>query len=577
MIVCYDIETDNLLDKLTKVHVIGILVEGAHEVQSYHDDPSLPRQGSIAMGLEVLELAEERWAHGGASFDEPALRRVYPGWSPRGIMRDSLIAARVVWPGQYLKEIDATNVKRGRRFPGNLIGRHSLEAWGHRLRDQKGESPSSWAHLTADLVEYNRQDCVVLSLLRTRILAQAPSIESLELETEFARICAAQESRGFRLDGAAVADLTARLTTRRAELNELLRAEFPDFRDTYTTPKKHLERERITPFNPISRAHIARGLQEKRGWKPQKFTPTGQPQVDEEVMATLPWPEARLIAERLLVQKRLGQVAEGAQAWHKLVQPDGRVHGRMAHNDCVTARCAHSRPNVSAIPKVSKPWGPECRRCWVASPGHKLVIVDAAGIDARMIAHYSYKFDGGEFAKLLLESDIHTRNAEILGCPRDAAKAAFYGILYSAQGKKVGQILGVGPVRGKALRQKLLDSLPGLNKLIRAVEASARQHGWLRTLDGRRLWVRKPNAALNTLAQGAAAITMKRAVTGAGPWTRAYQVAFVHDEIVCDVPDALADECAAALVAAVKAAGEHYRLKIPLDAHAAIGVDWSCK
>lgn len=578
MTLLLDCETNGLLPELTKVHCICLHRPGEAAVRRYHDQPDLcARDGSIAMALEEAELADELWAHNLLGFDLPALRKVYPGWKPRGRLRDSLIAARVVWPEEQLKTMDATACRRKRAFPPKLIGRHSIEAWGYRLRDLKGESPASWAHLTPEMVDYCAQDVAVLALLVKRIRSHEPSEASLDLEQAFARLAEAQEERGFRLDAEAARSLVAALTVRRAELNELLQAAFPPFRDAYVTPKKRIEKVRVTPFNPNSRAHIARGLREKHGWRPEKFTGTGQPQVDEAVVAALEYPEARLIGERLLVQKRLGQVAEGENAWLKLVKEDGRVHGRMAHNAAVTGRCTHSRPNMSAVPKMGRPWGPECRRCWVASPGNRLVVVDAAGIDARVIGHYAARHDGGDFARLLLETDIHARNAELLGCSRDVAKGAFYAILYGAQGPKVGRILKVGPAKGTAARQKLLDSLPGLGRLIRSVETAARARGWVKTLDGRRLWVRKINAALNTLAQGGAAILMKKAIVLAEEWTGPYMVMFVHDEIVLDVPAALAERAAAALVSAVKAAGEGYGLRIALDAHAAIGADWGCK
>ncbi len=529
------------------------------------------------MALEVMENADELVAHSLLGFDLPALKKVYPGWSPRGKVRDSLVVAQTIWPREHLKDLDSTNIRRKRAFPKNLVGRHSLKAWGYRLKDLKGESPSSWAHLTPEMLRYCQQDVQVLALLWKRIQDNAPTEAQIELEQAFYLIVEAQVARGFRMDLLAVTALITALTARRAALNDALSAAFPAFSDEYTTPKKMLKRTRVVPFNPNSRAHIARALTEKYDWRPRQFTETGLPQVDEAVIGALDYPEAKLILERLMLKTRLGQIAEGKSAWFKLVNDDGRVYGKMAHNSTITSRCSHSKPNLSAVPKMDKPWGLECRRCWVASPGHKLVIADATGIDARMIAHYSARFDNGEFARLLLGGDIHTRNAGLLGCSRDQAKGAFYAILYGAQGPKVGKILKVGPAVGKTKRDALLASLPGLGKLIRAVEIDAKARGWLRTLDGRRVWVRRTNAALNTLAQAAAAIVMKQAIVLASAWTAAYQVAFVHDEIVLDVPVSLAEQSAAALVEAIKAAGVHFKLRIPLDAHSAIGDDWSAK
>jgi DNA polymerase I-like protein with 3'-5' exonuclease and polymerase domains len=576
--ILFDVETNGFLGTLDRIHCACLLSPGDPAVRRYHDQPDLaPRDGSIAQALALLADADEIWSHNYLGFDKPAIQKVFPEWRTRARERCSLVAARTVWPEEHLKGLDATNVKRKRPFPGNLVGRHSLEAWGYRLRDRKGESPASWEALTPEMIDYCAQDVIVLDLLVRRIRSHSPTDEQIELEMAFSQIVAAQEERGFRLDPVAVQDMVQKLTVRRAALNDELGRAFPPFRDEYETPKKKIRKVRETPFNPNSRAHIARALTERHGWRPEAFTPCGQPKLDEAVMATLDYPEAKAIGERLMIQKRLGQVAEGDGSWLKLVGKDGRVRGKMPHNAAVTGRCTHSRPNISAVPKMGRRWGPECRRCWVASPGNSLVVVDAAGIDARVIAHYSSRLDGGEFARLLLETDIHTRNAEVLGTDRDKAKQAFYAILYGAQGVKVGKILKVGPVKGKAARARLLASLPGLGRLIRSVEAKAKSAGWVRTLDGRRLWIRKTNAALNTLAQGGAAIVMKKAIVLARRWTAEYQVAFIHDEVVLDVPSHLAPQAAEDVSAAIKGAGEHFKLRIPLAAHAAVGPDWTAK
>lgn len=578
-VLVYDTETNGLLDELDRIHVLCLLDPGDPTVRRYHDQPDLcPRDGSIREGLEVLGAADERWAHNAIGFDEKAIRKVYPDWAPRGKVRDSLIIARTVWPDQELASLDAITLRKRKHFPKNMVGRHSLEAWGWRLKDQKGEKPSSWRHLTPEMVDYCAQDVIVLELLRRRIMAHAPTEAQIELEQAFAPIVQGQIDRGFRLDTGRVLELVAYLTARRAELDHEIRASFPDFTDEYVTPKKKLRKTRKTVFNPNSRAHIARALTEKHGWKPTAFTPSGQAQVDEAVIAVLPYPEAKVLAERIKIQKTLGTIAEGDGAWLKLVKDDGRVHGYMAHNAAVTGRCTHSRPNLGNVDTR-----PELRRCWVASPGHKLVIGDASGLEARVLGHYAARFDGGDLARTLLEGDVHKRNQEtikaLLGWEpaRVDAKRVFYGILYGAQDKKVGLILGKSPVVGKRVRDAILSGLPGLGKLIAAVQADAKSRGWIRTLDGRRLWVRSQHAALNTLVQGAGAILMKQAIVNAGPWAAQYQVGFVHDELVWEVPTELAGEAAAALEAAIVRAGEQFNLRVPLASKVVVGDDWSAK
>jgi DNA polymerase I-like protein with 3'-5' exonuclease and polymerase domains len=211
------------------------------------------------------------------------------------------------------------------------------------------------------------------------------------------------------------------------------------------------------------------------------------------------------------------------------------------------------------------------------------VVADASGLEARVMGHYAARFDGGDLARVLLEGDVHARNqASIkqlvgLDVTRTDAKRVFYGLCYGAQDAKVGAILRRTPEVGKRVRDAILAGLPGLGRLIAAVTADAGSRGWLRLPDGRRAWIRARHAALNTLVQGTGAILMKRAAVLAIPWTSRYQVAFVHDELVLDVPEEDAAVAADAVGAAIVRAGAWYGFRVPLAAHVEIGLDWSCK
>lgn len=576
----FDVETDGLLPELTKVHCF-VTNDGGPEFLRFHDDPHLPREGTIADGLALLAEADAIIAHNGIGFDVPALQQVYPGWAPRGRVYDSAIIAAAVWPDEHRKASDHAS---RRPIPGNLVGRNSLESWGHRLGEHKAGFSKDFSRLTLDMLTYCAQDVVVLDRLVKRIEKTGIPPLAVELEQAFAAQVRRQIDRGFRLDLRKVDAVVARLAERRAELDAALADEFGTFTDVYYTPKKQLRREKVTPFNPNSRHHIARAFRERHGWRPKAFTDTGAPKVDEAVLATLDYPGAALLSERLMVQKRLGQLAEGDNAWLKLVQEDGRVRGFMAHNGAVTCRCTHRKPNMGQVPAVGKPWGRELRECWVPEPGWKLVVVDASGLEARILGHYAAAYDGGELAALLLEGDVHTRNMEAFRTDsRHRSKTAFYAIMFGAGSGKVGRILGVSAAEGGARRDAMLKALPGLGRVVAACKADAKSRGWVPALDGRKLWVRHEHAALNTLIQGGGAIVMKQAVAD---WrgllddtVPAHQVAYVHDEIVVEAPDVagVPELVGAAVRRAIVGAGEKFDLRVPLDAKVEIGDSWAVK
>ena len=107
------------------------------------------------------------------------------------------------------------------------------------------------------------------------------------------------------------------------------------------------------PFNPSSRMHIAQKLKDKYDWQPQEFTPDGKPKVDETVLEKLKYPEAKILSEHFLIEKRIAQLAVGAQAWLKQ-EVNGRIHGNCNTNSTVTGRASHTHPNLGQVPSISK-------------------------------------------------------------------------------------------------------------------------------------------------------------------------------------------------------------------------------
>ena len=159
-------------------------------------------------------------------------------------------------------------------------------------------------------------------------------------------------------------------------------------------------RRKLQDFNLGSRKQIGEYLIEF-GWKPKKFTPTGQPIVDETTLARIDSiPQAKLIADYLLYQKRIAQV----DSWISALDEDGRVHGFVIPNGTITGRMSHRNPNMAQVPNIHSPFGPECRACWTVEEGYKLVGIDASSLELRMLAHY---MQDEEFINEIINGDIH--------------------------------------------------------------------------------------------------------------------------------------------------------------------------
>jgi DNA polymerase I-like protein with 3'-5' exonuclease and polymerase domains len=194
------------------------------------------------------------------------------------------------------------------------------------------------------------------------------------------------------------------------------------------------------------------------------------------------------------------------------------------------------------------------------------------------------KWDGGAYAKVLLEGDIHTVNQHAAGLPtRDDAKRFIYGYLYGAGDAKVGEIVGKGAAEGKKLKAAFLKKTPALAKLKEAISAVLKKQKYLKGIDGRVLSVRSEHAALNTLLQSAGALLVKQATVNLYKelTKRGYQwgtdwamVAHVHDEYQLHVREDLATEIAGVAVWSFQQAGRDFNWRCPLDGEAKIGANW---
>jgi DNA polymerase I-like protein with 3'-5' exonuclease and polymerase domains len=530
-----------------------------------------------------------------------------------------------------------------------------LESWGYRLGEYKGDfspgdytnhdtlKPHTWKSIgfVKEMDEYGRQDVEVTLKLIEKIESKNYSQECLDLEHAVATILFKQHERGWAFDTHAAEKLAANLQHRHAEIAaELQKLWQPWYAAKVSggtalfVPKRDNKKDGYTGgaplskvhqvvFNPASRDHIADRLTKTRNWRPRTFTAGGKPQVDETVLGALPWPEARVLSEYLLIEKRLGQVADGREAWLGRVTTKGiygivtdgvpRIHGTVQTNGAVTGRMTHARPNVAQTPRVGTPYGEECRACWVAAPGRVLVGCDADGLELRMLGHFMGRWDGGEYANTVVNgrkedgTDVHSVNQRASGMTtRDGSKTLTYAFLYGAGDFKLGMIAyddltqeqrdrfnakypskrardGAIKRLGAARREGLLGNLPALSQLSEAVKQAVMKRGRLVGLDGRLLHVRSEHAALNTLLQSAGALVMKRAQvlldkelhppTGS-PFGTVEFVGTIHDEWQIEVEPQYAEEVGKKAADAIRQAGESFGLRCPLKGNYSIGANW---
>lgn len=495
--------------------------------------------------------------HNGICFDAPVLRETWKTSIMPSQVCDTLVLSRLLSP--------------------SLEGGHSLAAWGQRLGFPKDDFSDWDGGLTPEMEKYCIQDTLVTEKLYKHLVAELKNNKfeqrSIDLEHKVQAIIAKQERNGFKLDERKATILLSELQSKLATIEVSLQSIFPtkvSERISEKTGKKL--KDKVEVFNPGSRKQIGERLIEK-GWKPERYTENGQPIVDEGTLEGVDIPEAKAIAEYLMLQKRVAQI----DSWLKALGSDGRVHGKVITNGAVTGRMTHMSPNMAQVPNSGSPYGEDCRDLWTVDKGKKLVGIDASGLELRMLAHYM-KDDA--YTNEVVSGDIHTANQKAAGlATRNQAKVFIYAFCYGAGDAKIGTIVGAGAKEGKELKARFLKNIPSLKELRETVSRIAANSGTLPGLDGRRLQVRSDHAALNTLLQSAGAIVMKQALVILNDELRKAKidykfVANVHDEWQIEVEESRADEAGKLGAKAIELAGVSLNMRCPLAGEYKVGNSW---
>jgi len=521
--------------------------------------------------IPLINKAERLIGHNLIGFDAPVLNKLWGTKIGLKKVRDTLIMSRLHNP----------SIENG----------HSLAAWGKRLGNRKVEYTRIWhwmKGLQYDKVStapyddpidslnrfYCRQD-VSVTVDLYKLLSQELRGwgESVQLEHDVAAILKRQEQHGFKFDKHKGEALLAQLTGEVADIESELQVTFPPIVEERVSEKtgKPLK-TKVTPFNPGSRQQIAERLA-TLGVTFTEETEKGSTIINEKVLEGIDLPEAKLITRYLMLQKRISQVS----SWFDVVQPDGRVHGRVITNGAVTGRMTHISPNMAQVPNSGSEYGSECRELWTVEPGNKLVGIDASGLELRMLAHY---MKDARYTDEILNGDIHTANQKAAGLlNRNTAKTFIYAFLYGAGAAKIGAIVGSDEKDGRKLMRRFLRNTPALGELKDKVSRLYERDGFLPGLDGRHLLVRSEHSALNTLLQGAGAILMKKSLVILNNKLKcgiidAKFCANVHDEWQVEVSEEDAEQVGKMAVAAIEEAGVALGLRCPTTGEYNVGNNW---
>ena len=612
----FDIETDDLLPDVTKVHcaVVKDMSDGHKRRFSPDNIANLP---------QYLDRFEYIRGHNIIAFDLPVLRKLY-GWEYHGIIEDTLLMSRLQRPD--------------RRTPPHCkgAGPHSVKAWGVRLGHKKVEH-EEWNEFSLEMLHRCEEDVEIQCKIYEALVEEGAGEsweEAHKLNHKLFSLLQKQEEYGFLVDQEKI-DASLRLLEKWIRrIDKALQPKLPLVREIEESTKdgqrgwvrkpfkkdgsysksvlvwlggyEDARPDIVGPFCRISfrRVDLNKIKETKEflldlGWKPDRWNCDSQgnrtsPKLNkEDSFHGIRGGLGKLVVKRFQCKQRMSVI----QGWKSSIRDDGRIPA------IVTGLAATGRARHKGIVNVPHPdhfYGKIMRSLFIAKPGWVLVGTDSVGNQVRQLAA---RMQDEEFTKSVVDptKDVH-RETQIRCslASRYIAKTFFYGLIFGSGDAKAGRIIGGTAEDGKALKRKVFEAIPKLEEVITRLTNDWRKtakkwynkryrrmeykDGYIRGLDGRPIQVDSEHKVLVYTLQSDEAIQMSGAYCVFAKWmeregfhwgTDFGITLWMHDEWQVECRPDIARRVAELGNEAIAWAGRYYRIPCPHEGNSKIGTDWS--
>jgi len=487
-----------------------------------------------------------------------------------GMTQDTLLAAFLLEPGRRSYDLEVLVLERlGEHVPA----RDALLGSGRSTRPPE---ETSIAEAASWLVARGRGVRALVEPQGSEIRSHGLDSLLRDVELPLIGVLADMEWKGIAVD-----------TERLAELSRA-------FGDELRTLERAIYAEAGTDFNINSTPQLRHVLFEKLQLPVLKKTKTG-PSTDADVLAelaTMGFPVPVLLLEYRELAKLRSTYVDALPA---RVNPEtGRIHTTFNQAGAATGRLSSLDPNLQNIP-IRTARGEEIRRCFVASPGCRLLVADYSQIELRVLAHFSA--DDAFLAAFRRGGDIHRETAAVIfdvtpdavsAEMRARAKTINFATLYGQGAFSLARQLGISQDEAREFITRYFERFAGVRRFLDAAIERARETGYAETLLGRRRYIPElqdrnrqvrsfgERTAMNSPVQGSAADLIKIAMVrlAAALKERKLGAALllqVHDELVLEVPADEVDEVQGLVRRHMEGVAE---LRVPLVADVGVGDNW---
>ena len=438
---------------------------------------------------------------------------------------------------------------------------------------------------TKEQLEYAARDAFVLRSIfekQFKKLQEEGLVETAKLEFSVIPAVAEMELHGSLIDQVKWRDYIAELKEKRNKINKEIQDDLRHLSPYLQVDLFGNEIDTINLDSPLQLLEAFRKLGEEL------------PNTSEATLQKSPHPLAKKLLEYRAYEKMI--TSFGESILEKIHPITGRLHPDFIQLGADTGRFACNNPNLQQIPADSG-----FRSCFIASPNYKLITADYSQIELRIMAEVS---GDPAFLKAFQEDvDLHTLTAsQMFRIPiekvnkdkRFQAKSINFGLMYGRGSASLANQIGLSVEESKELLDVYFSKYKKVKFWLDEVGRQAIKQGYVRTLGGRKRMFNLPDKAdmdyqkligaverqgKNMPIQGTSADITKFALVYIYNKIRedgldAYLVHTVHDEIVVEAREEIAEDVARLVEEQMIRAGEKLLKKVPVKVDVHISSCW---